>query len=110
MRGILEALAEDPRVRGGFRLQEAFIDGSFAPAKGGRRRGQNKARQGPKIMAVADGAGLAVAVCAESATPHEVTLVLETLAEIFVGEPIERLVGDNAYDSDCLDHQLEETG
>ena len=35
MRGILEALAEDLRVRGGFRLQEAFIDGSFAPAKKG---------------------------------------------------------------------------
>jgi hypothetical protein len=33
--GFLEALAEDLRVRGGFRLQEAFIDGSLAPAKRG---------------------------------------------------------------------------
>lgn len=46
MRGILEALAEDLRVHGGFHLHEAFIDGSFAPAKRGARRRQNQARQG----------------------------------------------------------------
>jgi transposase len=61
-------------------------------------------------MAVADGAGLPVAVCVESATPHEVTLVQQTLAEIFVAEPIQRLIGDNAYDSDQLDRDLAETG
>ena len=61
-------------------------------------------------MAVADSAGLPVAVCAESATPHEVTLVQQTLSESFVAEPIERLIGDNAYDSDRLDHDLAETG
>src|SRR5216684_3079792 len=61
-------------------------------------------------MAVADGAGLPVAVRVESATPREVTLVQDTLAEIFVAEPIERLIGDNAYDSDRLDRELAETG
>src|SRR5258708_33151655 len=61
-------------------------------------------------MAVAEGGGLPVAVCAESATPHEVTLVQQTLAEIFVAEPIERLIGDNAYDSARLDQDLAETG
>ena len=35
MRGVLDALAEDLRSRGGFDLEEAFIDGSFAPAKKG---------------------------------------------------------------------------
>jgi transposase len=35
MRGVLEALAEDLRARGGFDLKEAFIDGTFAPAKRG---------------------------------------------------------------------------
>jgi transposase len=35
MRGILEAGAEELRVSGGFHLEEAFIDGSFAPAKKG---------------------------------------------------------------------------
>src|SRR5262245_52013472 len=33
MRGMLEAVAEDLRSRGGFDLEESFIDGSFAPAK-----------------------------------------------------------------------------
>ncbi len=61
-------------------------------------------------MAVADDNGLPVAVCTESATPHEVTLVQQTLAETFVAEPIERLIGDNAYDSDKLDRELAETG
>jgi len=61
-------------------------------------------------MAVADSAGLPVAICVESATPHEVTLVQQTLAEIFVAEPIERLIGDSAYDSDPLDQELAETG
>ena len=37
MRGVLKALAEDLRSRGGFDLDEAFIDGSFAPAKKGAR-------------------------------------------------------------------------
>jgi hypothetical protein len=35
MRGVLEALAEDLCSRGGFDLEEDFIDGSFAPAKKG---------------------------------------------------------------------------
>ena len=35
MRGVLEAVAEDLRLRRGFHLEEAFIDGSFAPAKKG---------------------------------------------------------------------------
>jgi transposase len=34
-RAVLEALAEDLRSRGGFDLEETFIDGSFAPAKKG---------------------------------------------------------------------------
>ena len=35
IRGVLEALAEDLRVGGILDLEEAFIDGSFAPAKRG---------------------------------------------------------------------------
>jgi transposase len=38
MRGVLEALAEDLRIRGRLDIREAFIDGSFAPAKKGDRR------------------------------------------------------------------------
>src|SRR5262249_40114861 len=33
MRGVLEAVAEDLRLRRGFHLEEAFIDGSFTAAK-----------------------------------------------------------------------------
>src|SRR5439155_10992219 len=38
MRGVLEALAEDLQIRGRLDVSEAFIDGSFAPAKKGERR------------------------------------------------------------------------
>lgn len=38
------------------------------------------------------------------------TLVQQTLAETFVAEPIQRLIGDNAYDSDKLDAELAEAG
>jgi len=72
--------------------------------------GKTKRGKGTKIMAVADGAGLPVAICVESATPHEVTLVQQTLSEIFITEPIQGLIGDNAYDSDRLDQDLAESG
>ena len=35
MKGVLEALALDLKIRGGLDVQEAFIEGSFAPAKKG---------------------------------------------------------------------------
>ena len=38
MRGVLEAVAEDLQIRGRLDVREAFIDGSFAPAKKGDRR------------------------------------------------------------------------
>jgi len=46
MRGILEALAADLKIRGLLDLKEAFIDGSFAPAKKGvpRSAKQNEAK------------------------------------------------------------------
>jgi transposase len=47
MRGVLEALALDLQTRGALDLGEAFIDGSFAPAKKGALRSgrQNVARE-----------------------------------------------------------------
>jgi len=111
MRGVLKALAEELRSRGGFDLKEVFIDGSLAPAKkGGAGVGKTKRGKGTKIMAAADRHGLPVTVCTESATPHEVKLVMQTLVETFVEEPVQRLIGDNAYDSDQLDRELAETG
>ncbi|MFZ1138480.1 MAG: IS5 family transposase [Candidatus Sulfotelmatobacter sp.] len=111
MRGVLEALAIELRARGGLDVKEAFIDGSFAPAKKGDRKfGKTKRGKGTKIMAVADRHGLPVSVCVESATPHEVKLATSTLVQMIVSEAPQNLIGDNAYDSDKLDTELRRYG
>ena len=68
--------------------------------------GKTKRGKGTKIMAVADRHGLPVAVSIASASPHEVTLVGQTLAEMVISDAPEHLIGDNAYDSDKLDAEL----
>jgi transposase len=68
--------------------------------------GKTKRGKGTKLMAIADGSSLPLAVYAASASPHEITLVEETLSERFVEERPSRLVGDRAYDSDPLDEAL----
>ena len=72
--------------------------------------GKTKRGKGTKLMAVADSSGLPLAVYAESASPHEVTLVRETLVQSFTRERPERLIGDKAYDSDPLDEELRAEG
>jgi transposase len=57
-------------------------------------------------MAIADGAGLPIAICVGSASPHETKYVDRTLDARFVRESPERLIGDRAYDSDPLDAKL----
>ena len=50
MKGILEALALDLKARGGLDVTEAFIDGSFAPAKkGALRSGKPNAAKEPRL-------------------------------------------------------------
>ena len=61
-------------------------------------------------MALADFHGLPLAIHLESAAPHEVTLVQDTLEQRLVRDRPERLIGDKAYDSDKLDEQLKEQG
>ena len=61
-------------------------------------------------MAIADGAGLPIAIGIESASPHEVTLVHRTLGECFLQDLPTRLIGDRAYDSNGLDDELAERG
>jgi transposase len=79
LKDILSVVAEALHDEGCLDLREAFIDGSFAPAKkGGTCVGKTKCGKGTKIMAIADRHGLPVAVLVESATPHEVTLVNAT--------------------------------
>jgi len=57
-------------------------------------------------MAIADGAGLPIAACIASASPHEVTLVEETIDAGFLEHAPKRLIGDRAYDSNGLDARL----
>ena len=68
--------------------------------------GKTKRGKGSKLMAIADGHGLPLAICAESASPAEVKLVSRTLEERFVADVPEKLIGDKAYDSDALDQEV----
>ncbi len=70
--------------------------------------GKTKRGKGTKIMGLADAEGLPLAVDAGSASPHEVTLVDATLDACFIEDLPARVIGDKAYDSDPLDHRLEE--
>ncbi|HEX8835069.1 MAG TPA: IS5 family transposase [Abditibacteriaceae bacterium] len=111
LRHVLEALAADLKERGGLDLSECFIDGTFVVAKkGAQELGKTKRGKGSKLMAVADGSGLPLAVHATSASPHEVTLVQDTLSQAFISGQPQRLIGDRAYDSDPLDQTLQEQG
>jgi len=87
MRGVLEALAEDLRSPGGFDLEEAFIDGSFAPAKKGDRAWAKPSEEKePRSWPLQTAMVFRSRFAPESATPHELKLVMQTLAEIFVEE------------------------
>jgi transposase len=78
--------------------------------KGGWCVGKTKRGKGTKVMAVADRSGLPVSIYEESATPHEVTLVEQTIEARFTQDKPVRLIGDKAYDSDGLDKKLKEQG
>jgi transposase len=93
--------------RGGYRLYECFIDGTFSKAKGGGDGiGVTKAGKGVKIMVMVDARGLPVAVNTCSATPHESKLVQQLFDFMLTSVTPDRLIGDKAYDSDALDDQL----
>lgn len=111
LKNILETLAEDLRSRGELDLSECFIDGTFVAAKKGAQELERPSGAvETKIMAVADGAGFPPTVHTDSASPHEVKLVEETLATRFTDKLPDRLIGDKAYDSDPLDAELAEKG
>jgi hypothetical protein len=106
-RHIAHELAQDLYERGGIDIREAFIDGTFVPAKKrGLTVGKTKRGKGTKIMAIADAGGVPVAAHIESASPHEVTLVEATIDTTFTEYVPDRLIGDKAYDSDGLDERL----
>ena len=74
--------------------------------KRGRLVGKTKRGKGTKIMGIADGHGLPLALRTESASPAEVKLVEQTMEKRFVADVPERLIGDKAYDSDRLDEAM----
>jgi transposase len=57
-------------------------------------------------MAIAGASVLPVAAHVESASPHEVKLVEDTIDSSFTEYAPGKLVGDKAYDSDKLDQKL----
>jgi transposase len=61
-------------------------------------------------MALADGAGLPLAITVASANPSEISLVEDTLASRFLRRLPTRIIGDRGYDSDALDAQLATRG
>jgi transposase len=108
---VLSNLAADLQAGGLLDLRECFMDGSLAPAKrGGAAVGKTKRGQGSQIMAVVEAHGLPVAVTLDSATPHEVKRVKQTLAARFVEDTPAHLMGDQAYDSDPLEADLAPVG
>ncbi len=70
--------------------------------------GKTKRGKATKIMAIAAGNSVPLAVTIDSASPHESKLVDETLAGGFLDELAARLIGDKAYDSGPLDRHLEQ--
>ena len=107
----LDDLADVLADRGLLDWCECFLDGTFAPAqRGGSAVGKTKRGQGSKMMVVVEADGLPVAITIDSAHPHEVKLVEQTLEARFVEKLPARLMGDNAYDSDGLDAALATQG
>jgi transposase len=103
---ILRVLAEELHARGRLRVEEAFIDASFTGQKRGLAVGPTRRGKGTKIIAVAYGHSLPLAVSVESASPHESQLVEGALGHSFLDMLPQRLIGDRAYDSDALDGYL----
>jgi hypothetical protein len=108
---VLGLLARHLHERGKLKLDEAFVDATFAIAKKGAFAvGPTRRGKGTKIVGIASGDGLPLAVSVESASPAECQLVEAVLAGCFLDELPERLIGDKACDSDALDQQKEQYG
>ncbi len=107
VKGLLHALAQDLYERGGIDISEAFIDGTFAGAKkGALLSARRSAGRGPRSWELPTAPVFLSPPGIASASPHEVTLVAETIDNGFLDRAPDRLIGDRAYDSDGLDERL----
>jgi transposase len=104
---LLRTLYEDLRSRGQVDDTEAFIDGTYAPAKkGGLKVGRCRAGNATKIMALADGAGLPTSIGIADGSRHDVTLVDDTLDAAWTDDLAPVLVADKVFDSGKLADSL----
>ena len=92
-----------------YRLERRFYRWYFCSGKKrGDGVGKTKRGKGTKIMGLTDAFGLPIGIDTTSASPHEVTLVDNTLDACFLEQVPEKIIGDRAYDSDKLDKRLAE--
>jgi transposase len=111
LREVLTQLANALREQGGIDEREAFIDATFASAKGGGDEiGKTRRGKGVKILAIVDRHGLPLSVSTHAANHHEVTLVQLSFDFYMIEAKPEHLIGDKAYDSDALDEELKKDG
>jgi len=87
-------------------VRECFIDGTFVVAKKGALEWERPS--GAKVRRSWQWQTELVfqSPSASRASPHEVTLVTETLDHRFILKQSEKLIGESAYDSDPLDKKL----
>src|ERR1700746_2499376 len=111
LRRVLTDVANELRDRGALNEEECFIDATFVMAKGGGLEiGATKRGKGMKIMAIVDRHGLPLSVSTHAANHHEVRLVQLCFDFYMIEAKPENLIGDRAYDSDALDHELRREG
>lgn len=113
--GLFESLMRDAgryvEQRGEYRLYECFVDATFSKAKGGGDGiGCTKVGKGVKIMVLVDARGLPVAVDTAPANKSESHLVQQLFDFMLPIQPVTRVIGDKAYDSDPLDASLAKEG
>ena len=110
----MQLLADHLWIKGDLKVEEAYVDATFAGAKKGAWRSVRTARvgcgptrrgKGTKILAIAADNSALLAISVQSASLHESRLVEEVLAGSFLDELLARLIGDRAYDSDALDQR-----
>lgn len=108
---LLSALIRDLLERGQVRIDQGFIDATFAPAKsGGAAVGLTRKGKGTKVQVMVDGQGLPLGVSIAPADTGETQMVQQTLELFEQDSQPERLIGDKGYDSDPLDALLLDVG
>ena len=79
---IWQAFLASLDEQGKLEWSRAFLDGSFVPAKRGRRSRPYEGRKGDKRILVVDGNGIPLGLVISQASRAEMRLAQETLAEL----------------------------